>query len=142
MRKEIRLDFAEHDVAIGHRQRTAAPVTRRTGIRTRTVRPDPETVAVKLQNRTAARCNGMNRHHRRANAHPGHLTVVNPFIAAVIMTHIGRRAAHVKPDHFIKTGLHRRAHHANHATCRAGQDAILALKPVCLCQATARLHEQ
>ena len=73
------LQFAEHDVRIRHRQRSAAPVTRRPGVGAGRVGADAIPCAVEMQDRATARCHGMDREHRRAHAHTGDLGVERAF---------------------------------------------------------------
>ena len=74
-REELRLHLAQHDIGIGHGERTAAPVAGRPGIGPGRVRPDAIARAIEMQDRAATRRNGVNAHHRRTHAHPGHLGV-------------------------------------------------------------------
>ncbi len=69
LRKEGRLDFAEHHVGVGHSERSAAPIAGRPRISPRRVRADAVARAVEMQDRATARCHRMDRHHRRAHAH-------------------------------------------------------------------------
>src|SRR5438874_1523539 len=53
-RKEVRLQLAHHDIAIGDGERTAAPITGRTGVGSSRMRTYSETRSVESENGTAA----------------------------------------------------------------------------------------
>ena len=57
------------------------------------------------------------------------------------MRHIGRRAAHVKANHFVVSSALRSACHANNTACGATQNGIFAGKGMRIGEATRRLHE-
>ena len=67
------LNLPQHYVAVGDRQRPAAPVARGAGIGACRVRPDPVALAVEMQDRAAACRDSVDRQHGRAHAHAGHL---------------------------------------------------------------------
>ena len=136
-----RLNLAKHDIAIGHRQRPAAAITRRARIRSRRIGPDAIALTIEMQNRTTARGDSVNRHHRRAQTHTRDLRVEFALEFSREMRDIGRGAAHVEADQFVESGGSGRLHHADNAAGRAGKDGILAVKLVCVGQAAVRLHE-
>src|SRR5471030_1532203 len=140
--REVRgLDFAEHDVAVGDRQRPAAPVAGRSRVGAGAVRADAIAAAVEMQDRAAARRHGVDAHHRRAHAHAGHLRLEHALELAGEMRHVGRGAAHVEADHLLEAGQPAGAHHADDAAGRAAQDAVLALEGARVGQAAVGLHE-
>ena len=142
LREPLRLDLAQQHVRIGDGQRAAAPVARRPGIRARAVRPGAQPRAVEAEDRAAARGHGVDAHHRRAHAHAGHLRLERALELAGEVRHVGRRTAHVEADDVAEVGQLRRAHHADDAAGRAGQDRVLALERVRVGQAARRLHEE
>ncbi|MNK60659.1 hypothetical protein D3C87_798010 [compost metagenome] len=139
--EERRLQFAQHDVAVGDGQRAAAPVAGGAGIGARAVRPHLVAGAVEMQDGAAARGHRVDAHHGRAHAHAGDLRLEHAFELAYVMRHIGGRAAHVEADDFIETGQRAGAHHADDAAGGTGQNAVLALEGARIRQAAVRLHE-
>ena len=95
-----------------------------------------------MQDRTAARRHGVDQHHRRAHPHPGDRGLEGALELAVVVRHVGRRAAHIEADHLAEPGHRRGLDHADHAAGRAGQDGVLALEEVRIGEAAVRLHEQ
>ena len=83
----------------------------------------------------------MDLHHRRAHAHAGDQGLECPLVFAGIVGHVGRRAAHVETDQLPEAGHFGRAHRADDAAGRAGQDRILALEAARIGQAAIGLHE-
>ena len=78
-RREMRrLDLADADIGICHRQRATATVGGRPGIGAGGTGANAEASAIEMQDRTAARGNGVDRHYRRANAHPSYLGFEGP----------------------------------------------------------------
>src|SRR5262245_62170054 len=67
------LNLPQHDVAVGDRQRPAAPVTGWAGIGAGRIRADAIALAVEMQDRAAAGRDGVDRQHWGAHAHAGHL---------------------------------------------------------------------
>ncbi len=141
-REEVRRQLAQHDVAVGHRQRSAAPVAGRTGIGARRSRSHPEPRPVERTDRAAARRHGVDVHHRRAHPHARHHGLVGPLILAGEVADIGRGAAHVEADHPLETGLNGRPRHAHHPAGGPRQDRVLAPESVGVGQAAVGLHEQ
>ncbi len=142
VREELRLDAAEHDVGVGHRQRAAAAVAGRAGVGAGRVRPDAKPRPVEVQDRAAAGGDGVDAHHRRPHAHAGHQGVELAFVLAGEVRDVGRRAAHVETDDAVEAGHAAGAHHADDAAGRPRQDGVLALEAVRVGQAAAGLHEQ
>ena len=141
IREEVRLDLAQHDVDISHRQRTATTIGRRPRICTGTVRANAETCTIKVQDRPATSRNRVDFHHRCTHAHTGNLGFEVAFVFAVIVRNIGRCAAHIKTDdlfvaiHFCGTD------HADNPASRPRQDRVLALELDGIGQTTVGLHE-
>ena len=94
----IRLDLPQHDIAIGHRQRTTAPVAGRAGVGAGRLRPYPEAGPVEPEYRAAACRNRMDMHHRRTHAHTGDQRFETALIFAVIVTYVRGGAAHIETD--------------------------------------------
>ena len=106
-RKERRLQAAQHDVAVGDRQRPAAPVARRAWVGARTVRPHAVAAAVEVQDRPAARGHGVDLHHGRAHAHPGDPGFEGTLQLAGVVRHVRRRPAHIERQN-VRDALLRR----------------------------------
>ena len=94
-----------------------------------------------MQDRAAARRHRVDRHHRRAHAHAGHLGLERALELAGVKRDVGRGAAHVEADDVVEPGHRRGARGADDAAGRAGQDRVLALEASRLGQAAVRLHE-
>ena len=141
LRKKFRNELPHHDIGVGHRQRTAAAVAFRSGIGASRIRTDAEACAVIVQDRSAARRDGVNEHHWRAHAHAGDFGFECPLVFAGEMRHVGRRAAHVEADHPRKAGRASGLGHADHPGCRTGQDCILAAKQIGRGEPARRHHE-
>ena len=142
LREMLGPDLAEHDVAIGDRQRAAAPVAGRAGHRAGAVRPDPEALPVIGADRAAARRDGVDLQHRRAHPDPGDGPLAGPLVGAGEMRDVGRGAAHVEADDLVEARLGRGPRHADDAAGGAGQDRVLAAKGGGIGQAAVRLHEE
>jgi len=93
-----RVDPPEHEVAVGHRHRPARAVTGRPRLRARRLRPDSKTHPVEPADRSAARRDGVQLHHRRADADTGDDAFLGQLESPGVMRHIGRGTAHVEPD--------------------------------------------
>ena len=103
-REEIGLQLAEHDVGVGDGERAAAPVAGGTGIGAGRIRPGLEAPGLEMQDRAAAGGDGVDAHHRRADAHAGDLGVEGALVVAVVMGDVGRGAAHVEADDLAEAG--------------------------------------
>ena len=142
LREQIRLQFSEHDIAVGDGERSAAAVANRARVRAGRVGTDAVTRAVKMQQRAAAGGHGVNQKHRRAQPHAGDFGFKHALkIRAVVMADIGGGAAHVKADDSVKAGRLRHARHADHAAGRPRQHRVLALKKIGVGQPAAGAHE-
>ncbi len=84
-----RLDPAQHDVAVGDRQRPAAAITGRSRIGAGGIGADAVALSVEMQDRAAARGHRMNAHHRRAHAYPGDGGLEGALEFAVEMGNVG-----------------------------------------------------
>ena len=140
--EEIGLDLAQHHIAIGDGERTAAPVAGGSRHRAGAFRADAETPVDEGADGAAARRDRVDPHHRRAQPDAGHPRFIVALIAAGIMGHIGRGAAHVEADHFAKARLFGRAREADDAARRPGQHRILAAEQRARGQPAIGLHEQ
>ena len=139
--KMRRVDPAEEQVAVGDGQRAAVAVAGRSRVRARALRPDAEAHAVEPADRPAAGRDGVDLHHRRADAHPGDDAFVGKLELAGIVRHVGRRTAHVEADQPIAAVRRARRDHADDAAGGAGQDRVLAAKCGRFGEAAVRLHE-
>ncbi len=139
--EEVRLQLAEHDVAVGHRQRTAATVAGGAGIGARALRPDPVAGSVEETDRAAARRDRVDHHHRRPHAHAGHQRLEGALVFAVVVSHVRRGPAHVEGDDALEPRLGRGLDRADDAARGARQDGVLALKQMGVGQPAVRLHE-
>ena len=127
-REVMRLDFADHDIGIRHRERPAAPITGRprhgaSGIRTHT-----ESRTIKMQNGTATGRHGIDRHHRCTHAHASDFGFKRAFKRAGVKRDIGGSPAHIKADDAFKPAHRRSTRRTDNAARGAGQDRILALE--------------
>ena len=103
-REEIGLQLAEHDIGVGDGERAAAAVAGGAGIGAGRIRAGAEASGLEVQDRAAAGRDGVDAHHRRADAHAGDLGVEGALIVAVIMGDVGRGAAHVEADDLVEAG--------------------------------------
>ena len=97
-RKELRLQLAEEHVAVGHAQRTTAPIARGSRVRSGRLRSHPVAGAVERADRAAARRHSVDHHHRCAHAHPRHQRLEGALVGAVVVGDVGRGPAHVERD--------------------------------------------
>jgi hypothetical protein len=141
-REEVGRQLAQHHVAVGHRQRSAAPVAGRAGICPGRRRSHTEPRAVERTDRAATGRHGVDVHHRRTHPHACHHGLVGSLVLTGEMADVGRGAAHVEADHPLEPGLGGGLGHAHHAAGRTGQDGVLAPEGVGVGQAAVRLHEQ
>ena len=142
LRKMLGPDLAQHDVAVGHRQRPAAPVAGRPGHRSGAVRPDPEAAPVIVADGSAPRGDGVDLQHRRAQADARHRPLAGPLIGAGEVRDVGRGAAHVEADDMALARLGRGLRHADDPAGRAGEHRILAAERRRVREAAVRLHEE
>ncbi len=140
-REQRRIDLADHDVAVGDRQRAAATVGGGTRIRAGRFGPDPEACAIEAADRSAAGRHGVNAHHRRPQPHPGDFGDECALVFARVVGDVGRRATHVEADDLVEAREARHLHRTDDATGRARQDRVLALEAMCLGQPARGLHE-
>ena len=68
VREMLRQQLAEHDVAVGHGERAAAPVARRAGVGPGGARADPVAAVGEGADRAAPGRHGIDAQHRRAQA--------------------------------------------------------------------------
>ena len=142
VREMLGADLAEHDIAVGHRQRPAAPIAGRARHRAGAVRPDPEPAAVIMADRSAAGRDRVDFEHRRANPDAGDRTLAGPLIASGEMGDVRRGAAHVEPDQALLARLGAGPRHADDAAGGPRQDRVLAAEGRGVGQAAIRLHEE
>ena len=140
--KSVGLELAEDQVAIGHRQRPALPITRRAGLGAGALRADGKARAVEPADRAAASGDGVDAHHRCPDSHPGDAVLAVALVFAGVERDVGRSAAHVEADHALEPGAAAGLRHADDPARGAGQDRILAAKRDRRGKAAIRLHEQ
>ena len=97
-RKKLPLELSGHDVGIGDREWSAAPVAQRSRIGTGALGPGAQTVAVEGQDRAPTRGNRVDRERRRAQADARYLSLKSTLIFAGKMRNVRRCAAHVETD--------------------------------------------
>ena len=119
MREEFAAQLAHHHIRIGDGQRPAAAVAGWPRIGAGGIRAYSKARAVKMQDRAAAGCHCVDRHHRHAQAHACHFRFVDALERAVETRDIGGRAAHVEADDMIEARFARRLRHADYAASRA-----------------------
>ena len=140
--KEPRIDLAEDEVTVGHRQRPALAVACRARLRARALGPDEEPSAVEPADRAAARRHSVDAQHRRADAHPGDDVLAIALVSPREQRDVGRGAAHVEPDHALEPGGHRGLGHAHDPPRGAREDCVLAAQRGCCRKPAVRLHEE
>ena len=136
------LQPAEQQVGVGHGERAAAAVAGRAGVGAGRVRAHAEAAAAKAQHRAAARGHGVDAHHRRAHAHPGHQGLEAAFERPVVMGDVRAGAAHVKADQPGVAAHGRGAGHADHPAGRAGEHRVATAEQGRVGEAAVGLHEQ
>ena len=140
--EELRNELPNHHIGVGDGERSAAPIAGRPRIGAGRVRPDAEARAVIKEDRSTARRDGMDQHHRRADAHACDHALEGPLVHAVEMADIGGGAAHVEADDAGEACEPRRLHRADHAACRPRQDGVLAVEQMRRGQPARGLHEE
>ncbi len=124
----MRLQFAQHHVAVSHRQRPAATIAGRAGVGAGAFRPDLKAAVAVEQDRPAAGRDGVNVHHWRAHPDACDLGLKAALIGSGIVADIGGGAAHVEADQAVMARKLSGLDHADDTACRAGKDRVLALK--------------
>ena len=142
MREPLRLYTAQHHVGVGGSQRATAAVAGRARVGTGGLRADAQPRAVELYEGAAACGHGVDAHHRRTHAHAGDFGIEAALEGTSEMADVGRGAAHVETNDLGMARCQRRAHHADNAAGRAGEDRVLALKALGLGQTARTLHEE
>ncbi len=117
--------LARHDVGVGDGERAAAAIALRPGIGGRRIRADAKARAVEMQDRAAARRDGVDAHHRRAHAHARDLGLERALVGSVEMRDVGRGPPMSKPMTSPKPAL--RAVSAIATTPPAGPERIASL---------------
>ena len=135
------LDPAEDHVGVGDGQRAAAAVAGRARVRSRRVRPDAVAGAVEVQDRAAARGDGVDVQHRRAQPDAGDLGGEDALVLAREVRDVGGGAAHVEADDAVEAGQLRHPRHADDAAGRPGEDGVLAAELSGFGEAAVGLHE-
>ncbi len=133
--------LARHDVGVGDRERAAAAIAFGSGIGARRIRTDAKARAVEMQDRSAARRDGVDHHHRRAHAHARDLGLEGAFVGSVEMRDVGRGSPHVEADDFAKSGAPSGLRHRHDAARRPRQNRVLAGEQFGGGQAARRHHE-
>ena len=98
-----------------------------------------------MEDRAAARGDGVDREHRCAQANAGDLRLEGALEIGELgpreVRDVGRGAAHVEADHLVEAGVEARAHHADDAARRPREDRVLALEAARAGEPAVRLHE-
>ncbi len=141
-RKEIRLELAGHDVGVGDCEGAAEPVRCRARDRAGRFRSGLITAAGKGEDRSAACRDGVDAHHRCAEANSGDLGIEVVFERAVIVRDVGRRASHVEADDAVEPCHRRGLDRADDTAGGAGEDCVLAAEMPCGGEAARGLHEK
>ena len=141
LREQLRIDLADHDIAVGHGQGATASVRGRPRVRARRLRTDAEARAIEDADRAASRRDRVNLHHRRPQAHARDLGDERALVLSGVMRDVGGGTAHVEADDLVEAGELRDLHRPDDAAGRAGQDCVLALEAVRVGQSARRLHE-
>ena len=139
--EERRIDPAEKEVAVGHRQRSALAIACRSRIGACAFGPDAEPSAIIAADRAAPGSDRMDLHHRRGHAHARNHAVAGQFVFARVMRDIGAGPAHVEPDQPVVPERGARGDHPDHAPRGSRQDRILAAERADFGEPAIRLHE-
>ena len=140
-RKVLGPDAAEQHLYVRHRERTAVPVARGTGARSRGFRPDAKAAAFEREHRAAARRDRVNVHHRRLEPDTRDAGLEALRHRAVVERDIGRRSAHVEGDQAAATEALRDARGRDQSAGRAGQHGIAGAKGFGRDEPAIALHE-
>lgn len=135
------LDAAEGDVGVGDGERSAGAVAGGSGFGARRVGAHPVAGAVEVEQRAAARRDGVDVEHGRAQPDSGDLGGEDPFVLAGEVRDVRGGAAHVEADDAVEAGELRHPGHADDATGRTGQDGVLAAELAGFGEASVGLHE-
>ena len=139
--KECRIDPAEEEVAVGHRQRAVLAIASRARIGACAFGADAESPGVVVADRPATCRDGVDLHHRGRHAHAGHHAVSGEFVVARIVRHVGAGAAHIETDQAVVSQRFACRDHAHDAASRTRKDRILAAEGADFGQPAVRLHE-
>ena len=114
-----RIDAAQHEIGVGHRGRAAPSVAGGTGIGAGAVGAHTGASAIEEQDRAAARRDGFDIQHRRAQLGGGQFRALAALQRSGEAADIGRGAAHVEAQHGAGVCLRRRRRHPDRAAGRA-----------------------
>ena len=125
--KQLWDQLAGHQIGVGDR-RAARRGDRRAGPGSAPalVRPDAEARAVEVQDRAAAGRDGVDQHHRRAQAHARDLRLEGALVVAVEWATSVEVPPMSKPMTRPKPAAAAVSRHRHHAARRAGQHRVLA----------------
>ena len=140
--EQVRLQLADRHVAVGDGQRPATAVGRRAGVGAGRGGADALALAIEPAHRAAAGGHRVHGHHRRLDRHTRHGGLPDALQPAVVVRHVGGRAAHVEADEAVEAGGARGLDGADHAAGGAGEDGVLAAKAVGGGQPAVGLHEE
>ena len=135
------IDPPEEQVAVGDRKRPAVAIAGRARVRAGRFRPHAKTHAVEAADRTATGRDGMDLHHRRANARACDQALVGKLELASIMRDVGRCPAHVEADQALALVGSAGRDHADHPARGSRQDRVLSAEGARFGEAAIRLHE-
>ena len=118
-RKQIGDELAGHQIGVGDRERTAAPIGRGTWFSAGRSGADAKARAVEGEDRATPGGDSMDLHHRRAHANARDLGLEGALELPIEMGDVGRGAAHVEADDALEPGARGSARHRHHAAGRA-----------------------
>ena len=122
------LDASDQYVCIRYCQRSAAPVTRRTGIGAGAFRSYPHACILEEKNRSSTCGYRMNGQHWHAKAHSFVFCFEAATVGAVEAGNVCGGPAHVETNYAAEAGAAGCFGHAYDATCRSGEQGVLAGK--------------
>ena len=135
-------DPPEQQVAVGHRQWSAAAVAGRARIGARGLGPDDEAAPVEAADRSASCRHRVDPEHRRRYADAADHRLLPPLERAAPQRHVGRGAAHVEADDARRARVRRGGGHADDPARGAREQRVLPADRARLGEAARGSHEQ
>ena len=141
-REAVGHDSAEYEVDVGERKlpRARRAVAQRPRVCAHAVGPDREAMSVVAADRSTAGRDGMDREHRRPDAHARDLGLVGTLELAAVPADVGRGAAHVEADRVREPEVLGDPSGGDDTPRRSGQDRVLAPEPRGAGEPPAALH--
>ena len=141
LRKESRVELADHDVAVGDGQRPVVPIAGGARVGSRRVGSDPIPGAVEMEDGAAAGGDGVDVHHGGPHPDAGDLRLEGAFEGAVVARDVRRRASHVEADDALESRHERRPRARHDAAGRSRENRVLAPERPGVGEAAVGLHE-